>query len=95
MRHSAKHETPWSCPRVLAHDVIGWLLEQRTRHCLFGKDIKTLLGHENKLPAVLLIVLGPLSLGVIPLRYDPPYTACTSTTPGTALMAPAICGETL
>src|SRR5689334_9886110 len=24
-----------------------------------------------------------------------PYTACTSITPGTALMAPAICGETL
>jgi len=26
---------------------------------------------------------------------EPPYTARTSTTPGTALMAPAICGLTL
>ena len=28
-------------------------------------------------------------------RNDNAHTVCTSTTPGTALMAPAICGETL
>ncbi|MGY4312643.1 hypothetical protein ACVWW1_001946 [Bradyrhizobium sp. JR3.5] len=30
-----------------------------------------------------------------PMRSPCPYSVCTSTTPATALIAPAICGETL
>jgi hypothetical protein len=50
---------------------------------------------ERKRPGLSIEAFRAAALRRPQARLTRPYTACTSITPGTALMAPAICGETL
>jgi hypothetical protein len=57
-------------------------------------DAKLVRGEDVALPAA---VWKAIEGGEHPIQLirSHPHTACTSTTPGTALIAPAICGDTL